>query len=224
MDQLQEFPVAKPDWVAAMVGNQRFKFSARVHGVNSGKMRLIATHLASLTTAELEVCGVGNADIDASRSELCEKLAMDMLAAGIVEHGITLFARLLRCEYANRLIQIISSYGRGFFYSRTNDRVAQLSYSGRVYLHDQTGAAIEVHSQNKWKGFSHDSTLRDLILELRNYVMRGERIDLAYIGIDRRIGGGNFWGYSADQIRLCREAAAQLPIINAEPLAEERAA
>lgn len=208
-------PVAgKPDWVGAMVGNPRFEFTARLCTGNS-QLRLIAKHLPTCTTAELLVCGTGNADMDHARVELCEKLVATMLEEGMVDHGGSQFARLLRCEYANRLIEVISSYGRCFFYSRQHDSVARLSFDQRVYLHDEGGAMIEAKATSKrWPGFSHGGTLRDLVLQMRNYVMRGERIDPAYLGIDRQRGGGNIWGYPPEQMRLCREAAQQLPIIN----------
>lgn len=202
----------KPDWVGAMVGNPRFEFSARLC-TGTDKLRLIAKHLPTCTTAELLVCGVGNVDLDTARVELCEKLVATMLEEGTVDHGISQFAKLLRCEYANRLIEVISSYGRCFFYSRKNDSVARLSFDRRVYLHDASGTMIEAKATSKWRGFSHDGTLRDLVLQMRNYVMRGERIDPAYLGIDLQ-RGGNIWGYPPEQMRLCREAAQQLPIIN----------
>lgn len=204
---------AKPDWVGAMVGNPRFEFDARLCDGND-KLRLIAKHLPTCTVAELDVCAVGNSDMKAARAELCESLVAIMLATGMVDHGASQFARLLRCEYANRLIEVFSSYGRVFFYSHKHDRVARLSFNQRVYLHDESGALIEVKASSKWKGFSHGGTLRDLVLQMRNYVMRGERIDPAYLGIDCQVGEGNIWGYSPDQMRLCREAAQQLPIIN----------
>lgn len=213
---------AKPDWVGAMLGCSRFEFTARLCTDND-KLRLIAKHLPTCTTVELDVCGHGNADMAVSRVELCEKLVATMLAAGLVDYGSSQFARLLRCEYANRLIEVISSYGRCFFYSRERDSLARLSFDGGVYLHDESGATIEAKAKNKWRGFSHDGMLRDLVLQMRNYVMRGERIDPAYIGIDNPRGQGNIWGYPPEQMRLCREAAQQLPIINvASPL--ERAA
>ena len=218
-DQSQAPAAGKPDWVGAMVGNPRFEFTARLCTGND-KLRLIAKHLPTCTTAELVVCGVGNADMDSARVELCDKLVATMLEEGTVDHGTSQFARLLRCEYANRLIEVISSYGRLFFYSRRYDCVARLSFDQRVYLHDENGAKIEAKATNKrWPGFSHGGTLRDLVLQMRNYVMRGERIDPAYLGIDRQAGEGNVWGYSPEQMRLCREAAKQLPIINvATPL------
>lgn len=212
-DQSSAPITTKPDWVGAMVGNPRFEFTARLCTGND-KLRLIAKHLPTCTTAELLVCGIGNADMNTARVELCEKLVATMLETGMVEHGSSQFARLLRCEYANRLIQVISSYGRCFFYSRKHDSVARLSFDQRVYLHDESGATIEAKASSKWQGFSHDGTLRDLVLQMRNYVMRGERIDPAYLGIDRQRGIGNIWGYPPEQMRLCREAAQQLPIIN----------
>lgn len=203
----------KPDWVGAMIGNPRIEFDARLCTDND-QMRLIAKHVPTCTVAELLVSGTGNVDLDIARVELCEKLVAAMLETGMVDHGSSQFARLLRCEYANRLIQVISSYGRCFFYSRQRDSVARLSFDRRVYLHDESGATIEAKAASKWRGFSHGGTLRALVLKMRDYVMRGERIDPAYLGIDRQQGEGNIWGYAPDQMRLCREAAQQLPIIN----------
>lgn len=214
--------VSKPDWVGAMVGNPRFEFDARLC-TDSDQLRLIAKHLPTCTTVELLVCGLGNADMDSARTELCEKLVAVMLAEGTVDYGKTRFSKLLRCEYANRLIEVISSYGRCFFYSRKNDRVARLSFDHCVVLHDESGTMIVAKAIGKWQGFSHGGTLRDLVLQMRNYVIRGERIDPAYIGIDCQIGGGNIWGYPPDQMRLCRKAAQQLPIINVATLLERAA-
>lgn len=204
---------ARPDWVGAMLGNPRFDFTARLC-TDIDRLRLIARHLPTGTSVELDVCGHGNADLDVARVELCEKLVAEMLETGMVEYGSSQFARLLRCEYANRLIEVISSYGRCYFYSRKRDSVARLSFDQRVYLHDENGATIEAKASSKWEGFSHNGTLRDLVLQMRNYVMRGERIDPAYIGIDSPRGQGNLWGYSPDQMQMCRVAAQQLPIIN----------
>lgn len=209
----------KPDWVGAMVGNPRFEFDARLC-TGTDKLLLIAKHLPTYTVAELEVCGVGNADMDAARVELCERLVATMLETGMVEHGSSLFARLLRCEYANRLIEVISSYGQGFFYSRQHDNVARLSFDRRVFLHDERGSLIEAKAACKWHGFSHGGTLRDLVLQMRNYVMRGQRIDPAYIGIEKPSGDGNIWGYTPEQMALCRAAAQKLPIINVPSPAE----
>lgn len=203
----------RPDWVGAMLGNPRFDFTARLC-TDIDRLRLIATHLPTDTSVELEVCGHGNADMDVSRVELCEKLVAEMLETGIVDYGLSQFARLLRCEYANRLIEVISSYGRCYFYSRKRDSVARLSFDQRVYLHDENGATIEAKATSKWDGFSHNDTMRDLVLQMRNYVMRGERIDPAYIGIDSPRGQGILLGYSPDQMQMCWEAAKQLPIIN----------
>lgn len=206
-------PLGKPDWTGAMIGNPRFEFDARLC-TGTDQMRLIAKHLPTCTVAELLVSSTGNSDLEAARVELCEKLVATMLETGMVEYGASTFARLLRCEYANRLIEVISSYGRCFFYSRQHDAVARLIFDRCVYLHDEGGARIEAKASVKWRGFSHGGTLRDLVLRMRNYVMRGERIDPAYLGIDRQQGAGNIWGYDPDQMRLCREAAQKLPIIN----------
>lgn len=206
-------PIGKPDWAGAMIGSPRFEFDARLCTATD-QMRLIAKHLPTCTVAELLISSTGNSDLEAAHVELCEKLVAVMLAEGAVDYGKTRFAKMLRCEYANRLIEVISSYGRCFFYSRKNDRVARLSFEQCVVLHDESGTMIVAKAIGKWRGFSHGGTLRDLVLQMRNYVIRGERIDPAYIGIDCQIGGGNIWGYPPDHMRLCREAAQRLPIIN----------
>jgi hypothetical protein len=214
-NQAPATPSSKPDWVGAMLGHPRFEFTARTCTGNAQKIRLIAKHLPTCTVVELEICGIGNADLAASRIELCERMVATMLDAGLVDHGSSQFSRLLRCEYANRLIEVISSYGSGYFYSRKHDTVARLSFNRRVYLHDACGVVIEAKAAGKWKGFSYGGTLRNLVLQMRNYVMRGERIDPAYLGIDLQRTDTNVWGYSPEQMRLCRRAAQKLPIMNA---------
>lgn len=215
--------VPKPDWASSMLESDRFAFNIGVSTAPS-KMRLTLVHVRREVQVSLDVAGAGtDADLDASKAALCEQMAHRLIEARHTEHGIGHFARLLRCEYANRLIQVISSYGRCLFYSKKNDQVAYLTYDHRVYLHDEgSGQKIEVRAGCPWPGFSHNGTIRDLVEQLRNYVMRAQRLDPVYIGIDKLHGGGNVWGYAEDQIRLCRQAAAGLPVMGAESV--ERAA
>lgn len=213
----------KPDWASAMLDSDRFAFNVGVSSAPS-KVRLTLVHVRREIQVSLDVAGAGTEeDLAACKADLCEQMAHRLIEVNHTEHGIGHFARLLRCEYANRLIQVISSYGRCLFYSKKNDQVAYLSYDHRVYLHDEgTGQRIEVRAGCPWPGFSHNGTIRDLVEQLRNYVMRAQRLDPVYIGIDKLHGPGNVWGYPDDQIRLCRQAAMRLPVLGAE--SSERAA
>lgn len=206
--------VPKPDWTSAMLDSDRFAFNVGA-GPAKSKIRLALVHVRREVVVTVDVPGAGTeADIAAAKADLCEQMVRKLIEIRHTEHGIGHFARLLRCEYANRLIQVISSYGRCFFYSKKNDRVAYLTYDQRVYLHDEgSGERIEVRAGCPWPGFSHNGTIRDLVEQLRNYVMRAQRLDPVYIGIDKLHGPGNVWGYPDDQIRLCREAAMRLPVM-----------
>lgn len=128
-----------------------------------------------------------------------------------------------RLEHANQLIQIIAAHGRRFFFSLSSGRTAQLliDQRGRVWFQDDsTGKLIFTHEttwSNKWRGFSHGGTLRDLVEMMREYIIKGIPIHPYYLGMERRnVYDGNIWGYTDEEIKAVREQAALLPIIGKE--------
>jgi hypothetical protein len=127
--------------------------------------------------------------------------------------------KLERLAHANQLIRIISSHGRRFFFNETHDRIAELVLCsrGRVwFLDDYTGKLIYTHKTtltNKWRGFSHGGTLRNLVEMMRDYIVNGWPIREWYLGQERDFTDGNVWGYSQEAIEAVRTDAARLPII-----------
>jgi hypothetical protein len=128
--------------------------------------------------------------------------------------------KIERLGHANQLIKIIAAHGRGFFFNLSSGRTAQLLLDkrGRVWFQDDyTGKLIFTHEtswRNKWRGFSHGGTLRDLVEMMREYIIKGTPIHPYYLGMERRnIYDGNIWGYSDDAIKAVRDEAAPLPII-----------
>src|SRR5574337_318330 len=133
-------------------------------------------------------------------------------------------AKAERLQHANDLIKLIAAEGRRFFYCQTTDRTAHLLLRhGHVYfVDDYSGKEIYCSSPgfgNKWRGFSHGGTLRDLVEDMRDYVLRGTPIPRWKIVI-RQLGQpgleDNVWGYDVDSARRLRHAAYQLPIIAQE--------
>lgn len=142
-----------------------------------------------------------------------------------------------RLGHANALIRIIASHGRRFFwYGGVNrwdqatksstfeaaDRMARLELrNGRVYfVDDYTQKAVYTHMtanfENGWRGFSHGGTLRSLVEDMRDYVMKGTLIPRWKIVIERsgaRSLEENIWGYDVAAARAVRDAAYALPII-----------
>ncbi|MFW5399441.1 hypothetical protein V2A85_06975 [Yersinia sp. 1252 StPb PI] len=126
-----------------------------------------------------------------------------------------------RLDHANQLIRIIAAHGRRFFYDTRTERVAQLELNntGRVFLIDEyTGKRIYTHFENRhWKGFNHGGTLRSLVIMMRNYICKGERIDAYYLGPENSsLRKGNIWGYPEEAIEAVRNEAGLLPIIEQE--------
>ncbi|HDL6885646.1 TPA: hypothetical protein PXL93_001581 [Yersinia enterocolitica] len=126
-----------------------------------------------------------------------------------------------RLDHANQLIRIIAAHGRRFFFDTRTERVAQLELNntGRVFLIDEyTGKRIYTHFENRhWKGFNHGGTLRSLVIMMRNYICKGERIDAYYLGPENSsLRKGNIWGYPEEAIEAVRNEAGLLPIIEQE--------
>lgn len=120
-------------------------------------------------------------------------------------------AKAARVIEANKLIKIISSYGRRFFYSERDDRVAHMTIDqrGHIYFHDDyNGKAIYTAYTGRWSGFSHGGTLKELVCAMADYIRTGEQIHIDWIGPERiRITDGNIWGYAPDEMAKCRADA-----------------
>jgi hypothetical protein len=199
------------DWTPGMLDRELFALTSTT--TETGRL-LVLEHKRTQVKAELQVGLEPLKDSVATMAALCVQLAKAFTDARLSEPGRHHFARQVRCFYANQLIEIISSHGRCFFFSKKHERVARLVYDGSVYLIDEkSGARVVLRNNGYWEGFGHNGTLRDLVTMMRDYVMKGTRIGLHFIGLERSSGKGNIWGYPDDQLAACRAAARQLPLI-----------
>jgi hypothetical protein len=218
----------KPYWPAAMLDQERFKLTAVVvlpeQGVE-GCVRLELVHVKSQIMVETTLPADATKETQREASKaLYPQLVDKLVEAAHHEFGTHEFARLLRCLYANKLIEVISSYGRCFFYSSKHDRTAQMIYDGGTVslIDEKSGRQVILRNNGDWSGFGHGGTLRDLVMRMRDYVMRGGRIDMDFIGLQRTFGKGNIWGYPHDQMEKCREAARRLPCMAPPPVPHKR--
>lgn len=144
--------------------------------------------------------------------------------------------RQARLEHANALIRIIGGHGRRFFWyggskvwdpeTKTSkfvpaDRYAYFEIrNGRVYfIDDYTCKATYLAKtgfRNSWRNFSHGGTLRALVEDMYEYIVKGTPVPRWKIVI-QQLGceglEGNIWGYEAAAAQAVREAAYALPII-----------
>lgn len=133
-----------------------------------------------------------------------------------------------RLEHCNQLLKVISRHGRRFFYNAKYDRVASLELDarGRVwFVDDYSGQRIYTHRTtwtNKWRGFSHGGTLRDLIEALRDYIISGEPLRRGYIATETSWSDGDIWGYGPEAARAVRGEAYAIPMFR-EHLGQEAA-
>lgn len=116
-------------------------------------------------------------------------------------------AKQQRLSAANDFILAIASYGRRFFWSGSQQRLARIEMDARGrlwWVDDYTGQRIYMHTPDhaRWRGFTHGGTLRSLACCLRDYVMRGHRLSSAYFSPD---GSGRHWGYGNDILRVRAE-------------------
>ena len=126
-----------------------------------------------------------------------------------------------RLDHANKLIEIIGSYGRRFFYSKEHNRFAvlELDSRGRVwFVDDYSGCRIYTHETNwlnKLRGFTHGGTLKNLVKLMRDYVVKGGAIDSFYIGVKPDWMNYDVWGYGDESITLVlnRIRGMAIPIV-----------
>ncbi|OUL59226.1 hypothetical protein B1199_02875 [Pseudoalteromonas ulvae] len=118
-----------------------------------------------------------------------------------------------RLDIVNELINQIAAHGRKFF--RCDGRVSfvERDSRGKVWFVDSwKGDRIYTHYHGSWKGFSHGGTLRNLVEQFRNYIVRGNRISINHICTKRLDGQSNIWGYSNEEAEKLINAVKHLPI------------
>lgn len=120
-----------------------------------------------------------------------------------------------RLVHVNALIKTISDHGRRFFYNEKDDRVARMLIGAKGHLYfvdDYSCTLIYVAYQGRWKGFSHGGTLKSLVERLADYVRKGDRLPIDWIGPER-FNQSNIWGYAADAMAKCRAEALLNPAV-----------
>ena len=129
-----------------------------------------------------------------------------------------------RAEQVNKVIRIIGTHGRRFFFNQAADRYASMEVDqrGKVwFIDDYSARRIFTHKTTwggRWRGFSHGGTLRSLVEGFRDYIRTGEQMHPDYLGPER-FDDSNIWGYDTEGMKAVREQASALPVFR-QPIAE----
>ena len=117
---------------------------------------------------------------------------------------------------ANEFIGIIASCGRKFFEHKGFVSSFELSETKRVFFIDYyTKKRIYTHRKYcRWDGFTSGGTMKSLVESLRDFVKKGDLLDLNYFNTDMGNGFKNPWGYGEDLL-IVRDAAERLGIAKA---------
>lgn len=120
-----------------------------------------------------------------------------------------------RIDAVNELLKVIASHGRKFFNHKGVVAHMEKDINGKVWLVDEyTRCRVYVAYNGNWFGFNSGGTLKNLVLELYEYIKSGSPVSvdrLAYTGF--RGDGSNVWGYPIESVEPMREQALKLPCI-----------
>lgn len=109
-----------------------------------------------------------------------------------------------RLYKANELIRVISRTGRKFF--RYKDEVSRLELDtrGRVWFVDAyNGSRCYTHYTGKWRNFTNGGTLKDLIIALKDYIVKGTPVPAGHFGPwPDWCCDGDLWGYGDDMEKV----------------------
>lgn len=163
-------------------------------------------------------------NLDNQQSEL-EEQYLDRISAALIDAAKQMqpkptkaqLERQERVDHANALIQAISNHGRRFFWSKSGQKVAQLSVdtNGKIWWTDDyqgTRVCIEKVGgyEHRWRGFSHGGTLKNLVQMMRDYIKTGQQIHFGYVAQE-------CWGYDEEATLAVQNATAALPILRNVP-------
>lgn len=130
-----------------------------------------------------------------------------------------------RAEHCNQAIRVIADHGRRFFFNKGMQRYASIEVDGRGriwWVDDYSSARIYLLPsgfENRWRGFSHGGTLRNLVEQFRDYIRTGKPLPRWVLGPERSWSDGNIWGYPPEEMKIVREMAGTLPCF-AQPKTE----
>jgi hypothetical protein len=132
-------------------------------------------------------------------------------------------AQISRLDVANQILQICGKYGRRFFLHngtvsrfeymdpRPNPKFVPLNPSGARHKHlrfidSYSKKAIFVgYRRGRWNGFTQGGTLRDLVKNLADFIVKGEPIRQQFGPWHPDVCGGDLWGYGDDMKQVRRE-------------------
>lgn len=128
------------------------------------------------------------------------------------------FNKANRLLMANILLQVIARKGRGFFRFKDNIAYFWLDGRGRIWFRDEcSGKNIYTHYTGRWKHFTGGGDLRNLIIQLRDYITTGKKILYPNISLGPWpdwFCDGDVWGYGNDML-IVRDWAWKLGILEA---------
>jgi hypothetical protein len=116
-----------------------------------------------------------------------------------------------RLKIINQLILEISKMSRGFFYSKSKNKTAEMILEkGRVFfVDDYSGKKIYAYNTvyNTHRGFSHGGTIWGLINDFREFIVTGGETD------GNNGYGGLYcthWGVPEEEMKQLRQKAREL--------------
>jgi hypothetical protein len=124
------------------------------------------------------------------------------------------FEKNERVRQANECLQIIARHGRHFFRSGEKVSYFELDASGHIWFVDKySGKRVYTHYTNgRWMGFSEGGTLRSLVIALRDYIAKGEKLGSCHFGPWHSwYSEGDPWGYGKD-MQTVRDLVIKLGI------------
>jgi hypothetical protein len=117
-----------------------------------------------------------------------------------------------RVKIANKIIEAVSKYGRGFFLHKGRVSRFELADKGRLwYIDGYTQKRIYVAYKYQWRGFSEGGTLRSVIENLRDFIRFDAPIRNHFGPWPEWLCGGDLWGYGDAMADLRAELASILP-------------
>lgn len=118
---------------------------------------------------------------------------------------------------ANRIIKVIASHGRRFFFCKEKNTFAEFYFDdhGILWLRDEyTQKSIYVCCNGRWRYFSNGGTLRDIIRALRDYIRLNEPLNAGIFGPWANwICDRDLWGYGKPEMAKLREELYSSPAI-----------
>lgn len=106
-----------------------------------------------------------------------------------------------RVKQANKVIELIASKGRRFFYSEAHKRLSRFGldkYGQIFYVDHYTGMKIYPFAEGYWPGFTSGQTLKAFIARLAQYVKTGEPMEAHWFPIEY---DASQWAYGEEVMR-----------------------